>query len=139
MHHGQLKMGGGVVDGDAGVLGDGHDDKGHESQRKGDADFKRLADEELRHLGQARRAGRQRGRQHHEQCRGLGERCDHHFAGGAEPAEACADVHRRQRKEAARAAPISATSATTSAAQLNISPDAKVGTSAAATQVNAKM
>ena len=30
----------------------------------------------------------------------------------------------------ARAAPISATSATTSAAQLNISPDAKVGTSA---------
>ena len=39
----------------------------------------------------------------------------------------------------ARAAPISAMSATTSAAQLNIRPDAKVGTSAAATQVNAKI
>ena len=39
----------------------------------------------------------------------------------------------------ARAAPSNATSATTSAAQLNISPDAKVGTSAVATQVKAKI
>ena len=39
----------------------------------------------------------------------------------------------------ARAAPSSATSATTSAAQLNISPEAKVGTRAAATQVRAKI
>jgi hypothetical protein len=39
----------------------------------------------------------------------------------------------------ARAAPSSATSATTSAAQLNIRPEAKDGTSAAATQVRAKI
>ena len=38
----------------------------------------------------------------------------------------------------ARAAPSSATSATTSAAQLNIRPEAKLGTRAAATQVSAK-
>ena len=39
----------------------------------------------------------------------------------------------------ARAAPSSATSATTSAAQLNIRPEAKLGTRAAATQVSAKI
>ena len=94
-------------------------------------------------IGDGRKLGRA-GNQRHSRTRscsmaGSASGGDHDLAAGADAAEAGADVHSGERLEEARACRAGLTMAMRSAAQLNNSPVAKVGTSAAATQVAAKV
>ena len=93
VHHGQLEVGGRIVDRDAAVLGDGdeHEREQRERQRHPQAD--RRIDHLRGDRGELRGAGQQCHGEHHEQHGGLGERGDQHFAGGADAAERGPDIH----------------------------------------------
>ena len=102
--HGELEMGRRVVDRNARILGQRHDDERDQGQRQRDAHGERLGDEEVRHAGQPRRAGGDGERQHDQHHGRLGQGGDHHLARRADAAEAGADVHAGQRQQGARGA-----------------------------------
>ena len=103
VHHGELEMGGRVVDRDARVLGQRHDDQRGERQPERDAQAG-VGQHEVgdhRKLGRAGEQGDGEGDHDH---RRLGKRGEHHLAARADAAEAGADVHADQRQEEARRA-----------------------------------
>ena len=115
MHHRQFQMGRRIVDRDAGILRDRHEDEAN-SARPSDT---RRPTRRVHDGGdgrELRRAGDQRQREHDQQHRGLGQRGEHHLATGARSAEARADIHAGQRQEKRRL-PSSATMAIRSADQ----------------------
>ncbi len=103
MHHGEFEVRGGIVDRNARVLGERHHDERDDrhSQRHAQPDIGRGHEiGDRRKLG---RSGNQRHAKENQQHRGLGKRCDHDFAAGADPAKAGTDIHSGERQKEARA------------------------------------
>jgi hypothetical protein len=100
--HGELEVGGGIVDGDARILGERHHGEGDAGERHARVDDELAVRERVHDGGERGRVrDERRGEQHHQQ-RGLGEETHQHLAARAECAERGADVHAGERDEQAR-------------------------------------